>query len=103
MAADQMTSLRAILDEAGFETWRFARDVSVPGLALHEVGTVRMGGDARSSALNGFCQSWDVANLFVMDGSCFVSQGSQNPTLTMLALAARSCDYLVDSYRLGDL
>lgn len=103
MAADQMNSLRAILDEAGFETWRFARDVSVPGLALHEVGTVRMGDDARSSALNGFCQSWDVANLFVMDGSCFVSQGAQNPTLTMLALAARSCDYLVDSYRRGDL
>jgi hypothetical protein len=38
-----------------------------------------------------------------MDGSCFVSQGVQNPTLTMLALAARACDYAVDSLRRGDL
>jgi len=62
-----------------------------------------MGDDSRISALNQFCQSWDVPNLFVMDGSCFVSQGAQNPTLTMLALAARSCDYLIDECRRGEL
>jgi choline dehydrogenase-like flavoprotein len=72
-------------------------------LAIHEVGTARMGRDPRDSVLNSFCQSWDVENLFVMDGSCFVSQGVQNPTLTMLALAARSCDYLVDRVKRGEL
>jgi len=103
MAHDQMTSCREILESAGFQIWKFARDVSVPGLATHEVGTVRMGEDSRTSALNQFCQSWDVPNLFVMDGSCFVSQGAQNPTLTMLALAARSCDYLIEACRRGEL
>ena len=62
-----------------------------------------MGADPKSSVLNSYCQSWDVKNLFVMDGSCFVSQAVQNPTLTMLALAARSSDYLIESYRRGDL
>ena len=62
-----------------------------------------MGTDPKRSVLNSFCQSWDVKNLFVMDGSCFVSQAVQNPTLTMVALAARSCDYLSKCYRRGDL
>ena len=62
-----------------------------------------MGTDPKRSVLNSYCQSWDVKNLFVMDGSCFVSQGVQNPTLTMLALAARSCDYLSECYRRGEL
>ena len=103
MGRDQMAACKGILESAGFEIWRLPRDVSIPGLATHEVGTARMGADSRSSVLNGFCQSWDVDNLFVMDGSCFVSQGAQNPTLTMMALAARSCDYLIDACRRGDI
>lgn len=103
MGRDQMASCREILESAGFDVWRFARDVSIPGLAMHEVGTARMGADPRTSVLNSFCQSWDVDNLFVMDGSCFVSQGAQNPTLTMMAIAARSCDYLIDACRRGDI
>ena len=70
-----------------------------PGLANHEVGTVRMGTDPRTSALNSYCQSWDTRNLFVMDGACFVTQGCQNPTLTILALAARASDYLLATFK----
>jgi choline dehydrogenase-like flavoprotein len=77
--------------------------LSPPGLACHEVGTARMGSESGTSVLNQFCQSWDVRNLFVMDGSCFVSQGVQNPTLTMMAIAGRSCDYLVDACRRSEL
>jgi choline dehydrogenase-like flavoprotein len=63
------------------------------------MGTVRMGNDPKTSALNQFCQSWDVKNLFVMDGACFVTQACQNPTLTIMALAARASDYLASSFR----
>jgi choline dehydrogenase-like flavoprotein len=92
-----------IMTAAGFEIWRFNTDISTPGLASHEVGTARMSADPRTGVLNPFCQSWDVKNLFVMDGSCFVTQAVQNPTLTLLALAARSCDYLLESMRRREL
>ena len=82
---------------------RMKTELSPPGLANHELGTARMGTAPAHSVLNGFCQSWDVKNLFVMDGSCFVTQAVQNPTLTMLALAARSCDYVVDRFKRGEL
>jgi len=103
MARDAASSCSDMLRAADFDIWRFNSDLSPPGLAIHEVGTARMGRDPRDCVLNSFCQSWDVENLFVMDGSCFVSQGVQNPTLTMLALAARSCDYLLDRLKRGEL
>ncbi len=87
-----------------------AEDISVrsvtdspPGFSIHEVGTARMGNDPGKSVLNRFNQSWDMKNLFVTDGSCFVSNGCQNPTLTMMAITARACDYLVEEYRTGRL
>ncbi len=42
-----------------------------------------------------------MRTLFVMDGAGFPSTACQNPTITILALAARACDYLVDEYRAG--
>src|SRR5205823_14649071 len=93
----------AMMTAAGFKIWRFNTHLSMPGTAIHEVGTARMSADPKTGVLNSFCQSWDMKTLFVMDGSCFVTQGVQNPTLTMLALAARSCDYLLESMRPGDL
>jgi choline dehydrogenase-like flavoprotein len=99
MLPDELDACREMLEAARFEPSRFRTEFSPPGMTNHEVGTARMGNDPKTSVLNGFCQSWDVKNLFVMDGSCFVSQAVQNPTLTMLALAARSCEYLVRSYR----
>jgi choline dehydrogenase-like flavoprotein len=99
MAKDKAASCGEILDAAGLKTWRFNTELSPPGLANHEMGTVRMGNDPRTSALNQFCQSWDVKNLFVMDGACFVTQACQNPTLTIMALAARASDYLASSFR----
>ena len=100
---DAVDQCREMLDAAGFKTWRMNTETSPPGLAIHEVGTARMGADRNTSVLNSFCQSWDVPNLFVMDGACFVTQGVQNPTLTMMALAARACDYLLESVRGGQL
>lgn len=73
------------------------------GFASHEVGTVRMGNDPRTSALNGFCQSHEVKNLFVTDGSAFTTSSEKNPTLTIMALSARAADYISRQRGLGAL
>jgi choline dehydrogenase-like flavoprotein len=103
MARDQYDTLNEIAHEAGFEVFGGNSMLAPPGLCIHEVGTARMGTDPKTSVLNKFNQSWDVKNLFVTDGASFVSQGCQNPTLTMMALTVRACDYLVEQYRKGDL
>ncbi|MGA8599717.1 MAG: GMC family oxidoreductase [Bryobacteraceae bacterium] len=73
------------------------------GFASHEVGTVRMGRDRRTSALNSFCQSHDVKNLFVTDGSAFTTSSEKNPTLTIMALSLRAADYIKEQRRRGEL
>lgn len=84
---------------AGGEITQARPIMSVPGSLIHEVGSCRMGDDPKTSVLNSFCQTHDVPNLFVFGGGCFVSTGDKHPTLTMMALAARGCDYLVDAAR----
>jgi choline dehydrogenase-like flavoprotein len=66
------------------------------GQIIHEVGGVIMGDDPSASVLNQFCQSWEVDNLFVTDGGCFVSNADKNPTLSIMALAWRASDYIVE-------
>jgi choline dehydrogenase-like flavoprotein len=93
-----------MLEAAGGKDIRsFAVHDRAPGLGIHEVGVARMGTDPRKSVLNQFQQSHDVKNLFVMDGSGFTSSATQNPTLTIMALAVRSCDYLMDEMRKGNI
>lgn len=75
--------------------------LAVPGSMIHEVGTCRMGEDPKKSVLNSYCQTHDIPNLFVFGGGCFVTTGDKHPTLTMMALAARGCDRLIDSVRRG--
>src|SRR5579863_8397219 len=74
-----------------------------PGLGIHEVGIARMGTDPKKSVLNQFQQSHDVKNVFVMDGAGFTSTACQNPTLTIMALAVRSTDYLMGEMKRGDI
>ncbi len=76
---------------------------STPGLGIHEVGTARMGNDPKKSVLNKFNQAHDVKNLFVTDGAAYVSNACQNPTLTMMAITARACDYAVGELKAGRL
>jgi choline dehydrogenase-like flavoprotein len=60
------------------------------------MGTNRMSDNPRDGVVNRFGQSHDVKNLFVSDGSQFVSSGGENPTLTIVALALRQCEYIAD-------
>ena len=66
------------------------------GVIIHELGGARMGADPGSSVLNGYCQAHDVKNLFAADGGPFVSQADKNPTWTILALAWRTSDRIVE-------
>jgi len=63
------------------------------------VGTTRMGDDPRDSVLNPYCQTWDCKNLFVADGAPFVSNADKNPTLTIMALAWRTSEYIASQVR----
>jgi choline dehydrogenase-like flavoprotein len=92
-----------MLEAAGAKDIRLRTRVEMPGMAIHEVGTARMGNDPKKSVLNAFCQSHDVHNLLVADGSCFVSSACQNPTLTMMAIAVRACDHLVERFRRNEV
>ncbi len=67
-----------------------------PGRIIHEVGTTRMGDDPTKSVVNRYQQLHEVDNLFVVDGGPFVSQADKNPTWTILALAWRTSDYIID-------
>lgn len=73
--------------------------LEAPGRIIHEVGTTRMGNDPKSSVVNKHNQAHDCKNLFVVDGGPFVSQADKNPTWTILALAMRASDYMVDEMK----
>jgi choline dehydrogenase-like flavoprotein len=77
--------------------------ISNGGQIIHELGTIRMGNDPSTSVLNAHCQAHDVKNLFVTDGGPFVSQADKNPTWTILALAWRASDYIVEQRKAGAL
>jgi choline dehydrogenase-like flavoprotein len=103
MAADMLETAKEMFDAAGFEIIRTNGEVLTEGWSIHELGTARMGTDPKTSVLNQFQQSHDVKNLFVVDGSSHVNASCQNPTWTIMALAWRSCEYLADQLKKGEL
>lgn len=104
MVYDMGETAGEMLEAAGATDIRVSHGpTSVPGILIHEVGTARMGDDPKSSVLNKFNQAWDVKNVFVTDGACYVSIANQNPTLTMMAITARACEYIAEQFRTGSL
>ncbi len=100
MIEDMRQSGEAMMEAAGAKNIRsFAVPDREPGRGIHEVGIARMGDDPKKSVLNQFQQTHDIKNLFVCDGSGFTSTACQNPTLTIMALCVRSCDYLMDEMK----
>lgn len=69
----------------------------------HQLGGCRMGSDPRSSVVDSFCKTHDLPNVYVVDGSVFPSASEKNPTLTIMALAARTADHIAERFRKGDL
>ncbi len=80
-----------------------AQAIAPPGEIIHEVGGVCMGDDPSRAVLNSFCQSWEVDNLFVTDGGSFLSNADKNPTLSIMSVAWRATDYLVDELQRGSI
>jgi choline dehydrogenase-like flavoprotein len=102
MIQDMGDSAGEMLEAAGAKNIRTYANPSAPRWALHEAGIARMGNDPKKSVLNQFQQTHDIKNLYVMDAAGFTSNPCQNPTLTIMALCVRSCDYLMQELKRGE-
>jgi choline dehydrogenase-like flavoprotein len=103
LVKDASVKAAEMLEAGGIKNIKLRSEVHLPGDANHDVGTARMGADPKKSVLNQFQQTHDVKNLFVMDGSCFNAPGCQNPTLTIMSLTVRSCEYLKQQLQQGNI
>ena len=74
-----------------------------PGSSAHYLGTCRMGSNSQNSVVNEWGRTHDVPNLFIADGSIFVTAAAVNPALTISALATRIAAGIIDSFRRGEL
>lgn len=104
MRKDIVQELAAMFDAAGVKdisTWDSA-DYAI-GQGIHEMGTARMGRNAKTSVLNAHNQVWDAPNVFVTDGACMTSSACQNPSLTYMALTARAADFAVSELKKQNL
>jgi len=96
-----IAKFKGLLNHIGCEEHVFPQNIylgkKIPlaGTA-HQCGTIRFGSDAKSSALDINCKAHDVENLYVVDGSFFVSSTSVNPGLTIMANALRVGDHLLE-------
>ena len=103
MTKDALASAAEMMEAAGFKNIQAYDNGQAPGLAIHEMGTCRMGRDARTSMLNGWNQLHAVKNVFVTDGACMTSSGCQNPSITYMALTARAANFAVDEMKKQNL
>lgn len=96
MRLDMAASAAEMLEAAGLKSVKpFNEENHAPGLGIHEMGTARMGHDAKTSVLNKHNQMHAVKNVFVTDGACMTSSACQNPSITYMALTARAADFAV--------
>jgi choline dehydrogenase-like flavoprotein len=103
MSRDIAVQAAEMLAAAGAKDIYVFQEMSPPGLAIHEMGTARMGRDPKTSVLNEHNQAHDVKNLFMTDGACMASNSCVNPSLTYMALTARACDYAVSQIKKNEL
>jgi len=123
MASDQLETMRELaataglevrtppsgrrLDALAFRLWKrrllSPHGAFLPGSAAHEIGGAPLGSDPRTSVLNSFGRCWDAENVFVADGAAFPAGCWQNVTLTIMALAARTSDYIARELASGRL
>ena len=107
-AAHMQKTFAAIIEAMGGRTRAApqadgARAIAPGGSIIHEVGGAIMGADPGKSVTNQWCQTWDVKNLFVADGAVFASNADKNPTLTIMALAWRAADHILERMRRKEL
>jgi len=96
-AAAMRTALGELAAAMGTKIQRLDMRPAPPGLAIHECGTARMGDDPTRSVVDSHNECWDARGLYVTDAAAFPSQGSVNPSLTIMALTARACAHALAS------
>jgi choline dehydrogenase-like flavoprotein len=99
MVEDYVQQSKEMFEKAGFVNITAVDTKSPPGSDIHEMGGVRMGNDPKTSLLNKWNQLHHCKNVFVTDGACMTSTGTQNPTLTFMAITARAANYAVDELK----
>ena len=103
MSRDIAVQAAEMLAAAGARDISVFQEISPPGLAIHEMGTARMGRDPKTSVLNAHNQAYDAKNVFLTDGACMASNSCVNPSLTYMALTARACDFAVGAMKRNEI
>ena len=103
MRKDIMNDAGEMLEAAGLKNVKAYDNGSYPGMAIHELGTARMGRDPKTSVLNGHNQVHACKNVFVTDGAAMTSTSCVNPSLTYMALTARAADFAVKEIKKKNL
>ncbi len=103
MRKDMANDAAEMLEAAGVKNVKTYDNGSWPGMAIHEMGTARMGRDPKTSILNEFNQVHGAKNVFVTDGAAMTSASCVNPSLTYMALTARAADHAVKELKKGNI
>lgn len=103
MRKDMKEDAKEMLEALGVKNVYAGDNDPYPGRGIHEMGTARMGHDAKTSVLNKWNQVWDAPNVFVTDGSFMTSAACQNPSLTYMAFTARAANHAVEELKKGNL
>jgi choline dehydrogenase-like flavoprotein len=103
MVKDFLEQGRAMMEAAGVKNISTNDSHQAPGLDIHEMGGVRMGKDPKTSMLNEFNQLHHCKNVFVTDGACMTSTGSQSPSILYMAFTARAVKHAVEEMKKGNL
>lgn len=103
MRGDAVKKGIEMLEAAGCTDISSYNGATAPGACIHEMGTARMGRDPKTSVLNKWNQMHAVPNVFVTDGACMTSSGTQNPSITYMALTARAVDFADKEIKAGRL
>lgn len=103
MRKDMMNDAAEMLEAAGLKNVHTYDAGSWPGMAIHEMGTARMGHSVKDSILNKWNQVHECKNVFMTDGAAMTSASCVNPSLTYMAMTARAADYAVSELKKGNL
>jgi choline dehydrogenase-like flavoprotein len=103
MTEDFLETATEMMTRAGVKNIWKRDSKQAPGLDIHEMGGARMGNDPKTSILNGWNQMHACKNVFVTDGACMTSTGTQNPSLTFMAITARAANYAAAQLQNGNI
>jgi choline dehydrogenase-like flavoprotein len=103
MTQDFLDSAKEMLIKSGVKDIWTRDSKQAPGLDIHEMGGARMGKDPKTSILNKWNQMHACKNVFVTDGACMTSTGTQNPSLTFMAITARAANHAAEELRKGSV